>query len=454
MKKAKNLEKRKHKLNLQDVISKEEQKGITLIALVITIIVLLILAGVTIATLTGDNGILTKAQDASEKTKIGDEQERVRLSVVGALAQDNGGKIKRNYLNDELTSYIGKEGTDYTLSESEMAPFVVTYSNSKKSYLIDENGNVSEYVDISKYVKIGDYVEYKPTSVTEPYDKFGETYSGYANENIGQDNTLKWRVLNINTNGTVELISDKPTSTTVYFKGARGYNNAVYLLNDYCNTMYSNSSINAKARSLNIEDIQDKMKVDNITEKKAYENYRTNGGGTEVLYGESFSHNNREDNKWYPLQWKNDNGIEGESKQIEAIEYTTENDAQAENDTSLTVIQTYWYLSSSNMQSNFISAVTRDDSKSNDMYYELLCNNGDLNYWLASRCVNAYYNDFPEFGIRTVNNGDIHFNIMFSAMEYMPLGEGDNYVRPVVMIQANVIDTSTDYEIEGYWKLK
>lgn len=39
-------------------------KGITLIALVITIIVLLILAGVTIATLTGDNGILTKAQSA------------------------------------------------------------------------------------------------------------------------------------------------------------------------------------------------------------------------------------------------------------------------------------------------------------------------------------------------------------------------------------------------------
>ena len=38
-------------------------KGITLIALVITIIVLLILAGVTIATLTGDNGILTKAQN-------------------------------------------------------------------------------------------------------------------------------------------------------------------------------------------------------------------------------------------------------------------------------------------------------------------------------------------------------------------------------------------------------
>ena len=44
------------------------KKGITLIALVITIIVLLILAGVTIATLTGENGILTKATESKERT--------------------------------------------------------------------------------------------------------------------------------------------------------------------------------------------------------------------------------------------------------------------------------------------------------------------------------------------------------------------------------------------------
>ena len=45
-----------------------KQKGITLIALVITIIVLLILAGITIASLSGENGILTRANDAKEKT--------------------------------------------------------------------------------------------------------------------------------------------------------------------------------------------------------------------------------------------------------------------------------------------------------------------------------------------------------------------------------------------------
>ena len=44
----------------------KQEKGITLIALAITIIVLLILAGVTIATLTGNTGILTKATESSE----------------------------------------------------------------------------------------------------------------------------------------------------------------------------------------------------------------------------------------------------------------------------------------------------------------------------------------------------------------------------------------------------
>ena len=55
---------------MKQEIQQKKEKGITLIALVITIIVLLILAGVTIATLTGDNGILTKANEAKESTEI------------------------------------------------------------------------------------------------------------------------------------------------------------------------------------------------------------------------------------------------------------------------------------------------------------------------------------------------------------------------------------------------
>ena len=47
---------------------KNKEKGITLIALVVTIVVLLILAGVSISMLTGENGIITQAQDAKLAT--------------------------------------------------------------------------------------------------------------------------------------------------------------------------------------------------------------------------------------------------------------------------------------------------------------------------------------------------------------------------------------------------
>ena len=123
-----------------EIKGKENNSAITLIALIITIIILLVLAGITIAALTGDNGVLRRASEASEKTEIANEQEKVRLSAMGAITKNNGEKIIRTNLNEELTNNIGKEGIDYTLSESETAPFVVTYSNSGRSYLIDENG--------------------------------------------------------------------------------------------------------------------------------------------------------------------------------------------------------------------------------------------------------------------------------------------------------------------------
>ena len=69
---------------------KRESYGITLIALVITIIVLLILAGVSISMLTGNNGILTQAQNAKNKTEEAEEKERIQLAITEAQLGDGG----------------------------------------------------------------------------------------------------------------------------------------------------------------------------------------------------------------------------------------------------------------------------------------------------------------------------------------------------------------------------
>ena len=79
--------------------NKRTSKGITLIALVITIIVLLILAGVSIAMLTGKNGIITQAQNAKNKTAEAEAKEKVDLEDQNALI-DNIVKNENNNIKE------------------------------------------------------------------------------------------------------------------------------------------------------------------------------------------------------------------------------------------------------------------------------------------------------------------------------------------------------------------
>lgn len=70
--------------NNNDIIicKSKQNKGITLIALVITIIILLILAGVSIATITGDNGVLNKAAQAKEDNEFAAVKEAIKLAAT------------------------------------------------------------------------------------------------------------------------------------------------------------------------------------------------------------------------------------------------------------------------------------------------------------------------------------------------------------------------------------
>ena len=79
-----------------------KNKGITLIALVITIIIMLILASVTIATLTGENGIITKATEAKKETEKAAIEEQLRLAQLSAKIKAKGGDITIDDLIEEL----------------------------------------------------------------------------------------------------------------------------------------------------------------------------------------------------------------------------------------------------------------------------------------------------------------------------------------------------------------
>ena len=103
------------------------------------------------------------------------------------------------------------------------------------------------------------------------------------------------------------------------------------------------------------------------------------------------------------------------------------------------------------MSSNFESADTRDITKANSMYYELLCNNGSSYYWLASRYVDTGDSSYANFGLRWLNVGDVSSLDMFSSNSFASYGF--SYVRPVVSLPSNVIDLNTDYVSVVKWNL-
>ena len=120
----------------------KNQKAITLIALVITIVVLLILAGVTIATLTGDNGILTRASDAKIETAVGAVKEALKL-------EQGEKKINEEELTPETLLAEGK--VQRTVQQGEDENYYMYYALKEDAVEGMEGlgkGNITELKDI------------------------------------------------------------------------------------------------------------------------------------------------------------------------------------------------------------------------------------------------------------------------------------------------------------------
>ena len=140
----------------------KEQKGITLVALVITIIVLLILAGVSIAALSGQNGILTNASEAKQQDAIGAAKDIVSMAINESInayydATYAGGddtKIVAGKPGDTAIKFVKAQaskanGTTITVNK-DAAPATVTITTTDKNpatvtATIDADGALSAW---------------------------------------------------------------------------------------------------------------------------------------------------------------------------------------------------------------------------------------------------------------------------------------------------------------------
>lgn len=162
----------------------KREQGITLIALVVTIVVLLILAAVSISMLTGENGIITQAQNSKEQTEIGYEKEQVSLAYASAktkkISEGDTSEINANDMNDQLNL----QKANATARGSN--PIIVKFNDSKREYEIDNNGEVAERP--SSDIEMSNIFEYKiennEVTILGVKDEYLEPYeAGSLNNN-------------------------------------------------------------------------------------------------------------------------------------------------------------------------------------------------------------------------------------------------------------------------------
>ncbi len=383
---------------------KKQRKGITLIALVITIIILLILAGITINLTIGQRGILNRAQEAGRNYQEAAKREDEELA---------------NFLKEADDIIDGLGGQSKPLPENALA----------------------------KKVEIGDYVAYDPRAGVTDTSKLsyksevgtGSSHgNGYTNILEGQTFTVeentKWRVLSKDeVTGEVVLISETPMHEFgmygaigyLYFeqelneickiygygKGANTSKTFTYETGDTVEGLTKGTITGSGARSITAEDINKITKYNPTT-------FTYVKNGTTYKYGDSYTHT-----IFHPTKATQN----GES--TSATERTDK-------------FTSYGYKGS--------GYITDTESA---MYKMLFGNNNDSMYWIASRGGTSLL-DSVYFDVFVVVDGGVYGGLLFGGItvtldDYSGNDRFAISVRPIVYLNSNI--QTSEKDASGAW---
>lgn len=264
----------------ENVKMQKETLGITLIALVVTIIVLLILAGVTIATLTGDNGILGQAQKATIATEVAGIKEKIELNgindgeepkITGRLSEidmDIPENLVNKY-NDILYIKDSKLYLDFIAG----FPNIEQYKNNKE--IIETLSNNLEIC----YESMKDY-----NKIQNPY--FDDGLTNYVSRSFGDN---KNSIMNENGNNYLNIQMYERSGNTNWVQQFQT------VTENYGEKIYMNVSY----RNRNVEK-EDNYKINN----NIIEVFRLFGGG----YGQCLLNKNTFLDS-YNKGWKKASGL-------------------------------------------------------------------------------------------------------------------------------------------------
>ena len=426
---------------------KNNQRGITLIALVITIIVLIILAGVAISMLSGDNGILNQAARAREQTEEQSTLEQVRLAVTTSM-MNTGHEIDPGILKTELEKIDG-----VTLPDGELSlPVSIEIDGTR--YGIDAEGEsyveTWYYTDDNKItngtttIALGDTINYDATNGgTLSDDEY--FYKSEVGKNGNSDQTftvsaasgLTWKVLGVEKGQilimpTTNLATGGKNNNGMFYLGTPSSTNFTNSQNAYLNAVNELDSISEVyghgkgadgARSVKVED------VDNIMtgfDKTTYQAGTVNGYGNEVTYS-------KEEDGYIYYDWSGATTHPTKGRYQNFTYWTGSEWKTLGVGESATLTSNYYNYSASSYKAS--------SPKANDNVYSLLFDgtNDDQYYWLGSSFVGTGSGD-ALFGVRYVYGSRVDHYYLFYASG--TANRNDYGVRPAVYLKSDINLTS------------
>ena len=368
---------------------------------------MLILVGVTI-NYTLNGGITTKAKQASSGAQVEADKETLMMAALGTI--DNNGNLDLASMETPggftkvSTGKYTKGDYTYTINATTGA---VTASNGTSN---DANSLVALYK--SGDLHIGDYVAYSPVTESSSYTVAGTT-AGYnpndyndqtaPSQTINREN-LTWRVMGLDEDDNLLLVSSTPTNAMLEFYGHVGYNNYETVLNNVCSNLYANTSLGISARSINLDDVETLVGSTVVNNAKAnYCRDSSNHAYGYIGYTASF------ENAYIPTNWSATNTITN----IEHTGYSFE--------------------------------IDDDDSAINETSRDLLVHIGNIHYYyyVASRPVDVT-NSKVEWNAWSVKWDGFEQDIFCESDGYEDSPD-ENCLRPVIVIPSSV--TTDDVEI-------
>ena len=376
----------------------EQEKGITLIALVITVVILIILATVTLNVVLGEGGLIKRAQQAKDLTDQAQKDEQDEL------------KGAEEFINGVLE--------DTTKAKSLAQAF--------------KDGEI----------QVGDYVDYTPDPhepITVGTDKTGFTDSegklGTTNQTYSQDTTnTHWRVLGLTEDGNSVMLlgspikqdgaNENPIKRYFFLEGATGYKNCENTLNEIC-SIYHNNSLAQETRSIKIEDINRALGGITVT----YPEENEPETGTVTLNTDSSNTNIGGVTSYPSYTYKSgDYSPESYPSTVDSNQIGTKVQAKG------------YYYNVADLNGINYSYLKNLGSTINERGYYMLFEDilDSKPYLLASSGINAYGN-YAYFGPGVVTEDGVYLGIWnFLTSNGYTRGDLGAAIRPVVILKSNI----------------